>query len=181
MQEINQKYLLSILEYNKETGVFLWKKREGNDKSSKIFNALYAGNKAGSIHSSKRSVTRYIAIKIGKKSYKAHRLAFIMTEGRAPKEVDHINHNGLDNSWSNLRSSNRRDNQKNLPRQKSNKSGCIGVNWHKAAKKWQARAVDMSGKRVDLGRYRNIEDAVKARKKYEKEFKYYQHREAMND
>lgn len=56
----------------------------------------------------------------------------------------------------------------------------IGVNWHKAAKKWQARAVNKEGKRIDLGRYDDFKLAVEARKKHEIEFGYYENRGACN-
>jgi uncharacterized protein involved in tellurium resistance len=97
-------------------------------------------------------------------------------EGEAPEEVDHLDHDGLNNKWLNLRASNNRDNSKNLPKQKSNKTGVIGVNWHNSAKKWQARAVDKNGIRVDLGRFDIFEDAVKARKEHEVKFGYYESR-----
>lgn len=170
------EFLNEILDYNKDTGIFTWKKRAGTGRSVNVFNALYAGTEAGSAVFSTRSKTNYIAIKILGKSYKAHRLAFIIMGRDLPEEVDHIDHDGTNNRWSNLRASNCLDNSKNLPIQKSNKTGVIGVNWHKAAKKWQARAVDTNGKRIDLGRYDCFQDAVDARRKHEKEFKYYEHR-----
>jgi hypothetical protein len=172
----NIDFLKSTLSYCQFSGSFTWKERCGSSKSDKIFNSLFAGKIAGSIVSSSRSKTSYIAIKINGKSYKAHRLAFLMMGFYLPIEVDHIDNDGTNNKWSNLRPSDRNDNKKNLPIQKSNKTGVIGVNWHKSAKKWQARAVDCSGKRIDLGRYDSFDDAVNARKKHEVDFKYYQHR-----
>ena len=97
--------------------------------------------------------------------------------GWAPEEVDHLDHDGTNNRWSNLRKSNNKDNSKNKPKQKSNKTGVIGVNWHKAAGKWQARAVDKNGKRIDLGRFDSFDDAVLARKTHEILFGYYEHRD----
>lgn len=169
----------SILNYDPISGIFTWRKRHGKGRSVSVFNALYAGMQAGSIVSSNKSKTNYIAIKINGKSYKAHRLAFLFMGENPPDEVDHLDHDGTNNKWENLRASNRFDNQKNLPIQKSNKTGVVGVNWHKAANKWQARAVDCSGKRIDIGRYDSFEDAVNARKKYEVEFKYYQNRDVV--
>ena len=167
-----QDYFLELLDYNKETGKLFWKKRSGCSRSVNVFNSMYAGKEAGNTISPKRSNTKYLAVKINGKTYKAHRVIFSMMTGDLPEQVDHIDHNGLNNKWENLRASNNFDNSRNLPMQKSNKSGFIGVNWHKSAKKWQARAVDQNGNRVDLGRYDSIDDAVKVREKYEKEFKY---------
>lgn len=181
-KEITRDFLLEILTYNPLSGVFTWNCRNvGNHFKNKravgVFNALYSGSVAGSEVSSNKSATSYIAIKINGKSHKAHRLAFIYMTGDAPEEVDHIDHNGMNNKWTNLRPSDRKDNSKNIPKQKSNKTGVIGVNWHKAAKKWQARAVDKDGKRIDLGRFDNFEDAVEARKRHEISFGYYEHRD----
>lgn len=181
--EINQTFIKKILDYDPISGSFTWKERGAESfqhspepiKSRNIFNGQFCGKKAGSELTSKRSKTSYIAIKINGKSYKAHRLAFLFMEGFIPEEVDHIDHNGVNNSWINLRASNKNDNAKNHPIQHNNKTGMAGVNWHKSAKKWQVRA-NNNGKRVDLGRYSTLEEAIKVRKDYEVKFKYYENR-----
>lgn len=173
----DKQYFQSLLDYDPISGSFTWKEREKTSRSNNIFNSLFSGKRAGSVHSCKRSKTTYVAIKVGNKTYKAHRIAFILMTGYAPDQVDHIDTNGMNNAWANLRASDSKDNSKNLPMQTSNKSGCIGVNWHKAAKKWHARAVSKDGKRIDLGRYDDINQAIAVRKRYEKEFGYYEHRE----
>lgn len=171
-----QSYYNELFSYERDTGNLYWKKRPATSKSNNIFNSLFAHKIAGSISTSKSSKTSYIAVKTKLRTEKAHRIIFAMIYGYTPKEVDHIDHNGLNNKLENLRASNSRDNSKNMPMQKSNKSGCIGVNWHKAAKKWHARAVNLNGERVDLGRYDDINEAIRVRKKYEKEFMYYDDR-----
>lgn len=176
-----QEYFISLFDYDKETGVLTWKERPPTSKNNNIFNSLFAGKPAGSVVTSNKSKTSYVAVKINGKSYKAHRIIFSIMTGTMPDEVDHIDHNGLNNKWENLRASNGRDNARNLPMLRSNKSGHIGVNWHKAAKKWQVRAVNEEGKRIDLGRYDSLETAAMVRKKYEKEFKYFEHRDNVND
>jgi len=180
MCDISQEQINSIISYDPVTGFFHWLTRFSNSKSDNIFNSLYSGKIAGGFVSSKNSKTKYITIKIHGKAYKAHRLAFLIMTGVLPEEVDHIDHDGTNNKWSNLRGSNRKDNSKNLPKQKSNKTGVIGVNWHKNAKKWQARAVDQDGRRVDLGRYDDFDEAVRVRKEYEKRFSYYEYRSVEN-
>lgn len=175
---MDQSTLQSLLHYEPATGVFTWKERTGGNKSDNIFNSLFAGKIAGSRVSTPRSKTSYVAIKLGGKMRKAHRLAFIYMTGSAPEQVDHIDHNGMNNVWSNLRASDSKDNARNLPLQKSNKTNVIGVNWHKAAKKWHVRAVNNDGVRVDLGRYDCFDRAVSVRKAYEVEFKYFDSRDA---
>lgn len=49
-------------------------------------------------------------------------------------EIDHVNHNTLDNRKENLRPCNDHQNQYNRAIQKNNKSGYKGVYWHKG--KW---------------------------------------------
>lgn len=176
--QMDQATIQSFLHYDPATGVFTWKKRTGCSKSDNIFNSLFAGKVAGSKVSTPRSRTSYIGIKFAGKMRKAHRLAFIYMTGSAPEQVDHIDHNGMNNAWSNLRASDSKDNARNLPIQKSNKTKVIGVNWHKAAKKWHVRAVNPDGVRIDLGRYDSFEKAVSVRKAYEVEFKYFDSRDA---
>ena len=179
MQVITRKDLLKTISYNPDTGLFLWNSRSGGTRGDNVFNALYAGKHAGNIVKVSRSKTSYMTIKVFGVTYKSHRLAFILMGCDLPEQVDHINHNGLDNRWENLRASNSSDNSKNLPIQKSNKTGVVGVNWHKSARKWQARAVDNNGKRIDLGRYDDFDRAVSVRKEYEIKFNYYEHRGSL--
>lgn len=171
-----QEYFSSFLQYDPITGHFTWKARPPINRSNNMFNALYAGLRAGSVHSAKRSKTTYVSIKVEGKTYKAHRIAFFIMTGRAPDQVDHIDQDGMNNAWANLRASDSKDNCKNLPMQSSNTSGHTGVNWHKSAKKWQARAVDNNGVRVDLGRYSDINQAIRVRIEHEKKFGYFHHR-----
>lgn len=171
-----QEYFHSIFAYDQETGNLFWKERPATSKQNNIFNSMFMGKQVGYIKTSNKSKTSYLATRIEGKYHAVHRVVFAMHHGYMPKQVDHIDHNGLNNRIDNLRASSDFDNSRNLPMQKSNTSGHIGVNWHKAAKKWQARANDKDGNRIDLGRYEKIEDAIAVRKKYEKEFGYYENR-----
>lgn len=51
---------------------------------------------------------------------------------------------------------------------KSNKSGVTGVNWDKSRNKWQA-SIRFKGKKYNLGRFNDLQDAIDARKKAEEE------------
>lgn len=82
--------LHSILSYDMETGVFVWKVNHA--PRAKIGNIAGYDNGAG-----------YKKISWGGKKYFAHRLAFLYVTGAIPKVVDHINRNPSDNSWKNLR------------------------------------------------------------------------------
>lgn len=51
---------------------------------------------------------------------------------------------------------------------KANKSGVVGVNWDKSRNMWQA-SLRFKGHKYNLGRYKNIQDAIDARRKAENE------------
>ena len=54
---------------------------------------------------------------------------------------------------------------------KSNTSGIVGVSYHKNKHAWQAYGKVVNGKQIFLGTFKNKEDAIAARKKYEEELK----------
>ncbi|MBQ4523550.1 MAG: hypothetical protein IJA10_11455 [Lachnospiraceae bacterium] len=95
------------------------------------------------------------------------------------KDYDHINRNPLDNRKSNLRNATLMDNNRNHSLRKDNTSGVSGVNWHKKMCKWVARINNNESKRILLGYFDDINDAIKARlqaeKKYYGEFAPQQH------
>lgn len=93
------------------------------------------------------------------------------------QSVDHINRNGLDNRRSNLRDSSNKQNQENTGLSKVNKPGVTGVYWHKQQQKWAA-SIGHNGKRIHLGYFDKLEDAIAARKEGER--KYFTHASDAN-
>mgnify|MGYP003289292470 CR=1 FL=1 len=81
--------------------------------------------------------------------------------------VDHINHNGLDNRKSNLRTCTIKENNRNRQIGKKNTSGYIGVYWSKKLNKWKAE-LEKDNKSYHGGYFDKKEDAVNARKNLEK-------------
>lgn len=79
----------------------------------------------------------------------------------APKgmEVDHINHNTLDNRRENLRLCERFQNNGNRGVGRHNKSGLKGVNFDR--NRWKAE-ISVKNKTVYLGRFKTKEDAGRA-------------------
>ena len=96
----------------------------------------------------------------------------------ARKQADHIHHNTLDNRKSQLRTVTSSENAQNRRVMERSASGYPGVNWHKATGKWYAR-IGVGGKRVDLGCYSKLEDAVNAKKEAEK--KYFKYKTSINE
>jgi|HubBroStandDraft_4_1064222.scaffolds.fasta_scaffold03171_8 hypothetical protein len=76
-------------------------------------------------------------------------------------EVDHWNHDALDNQRGNLRLATRKQNNCNQRIRKDNTSGHKGVSWNSRHKRWCAQ-VNIDGKRVLIGRFKSIDDAVSA-------------------
>ena len=75
--------------------------------------------------------------------------------------VDHIDHNGLNNTRENLRLCTKAQNAKNQRKQKGTSSIYKGVCYNKKEKKWRAR-VHKNGKTYNLGDYKNEIKAAKA-------------------
>lgn len=154
---------LKYLEYVPETGDFLWKVDRGRVKS---------GTKAGSVSVS-RSGKRYIHIHVQGTYYVAHTLAFVVMVGEKPKyQVDHLNGDGCDNRWCNLRDVSQADNCKNRRRPRNNRSGSLGVRFNTGHRRWQAY-INVNRKRVHLGFFLNKEDAVSRRKAAELEYGFH--------
>jgi len=84
-------------------------------------------------------------------------------------QVDHIDHNPLNNCKSNLRLCTCGENQRYKFKQNNNTSGYPGVTWHKEKNKWLVR-ISLNGKQHNIGYFKNFNDAVIARKKAEEEY-----------
>ena len=76
-------------------------------------------------------------------------------------EVDHVNHNTLDNRKENLRLCTHSQNAKNTKMPKNNTSGYKGVNWKKERNKWYAY-ITVEQTRLFLGYYNNVIEAAHA-------------------
>jgi hypothetical protein len=114
-----QELLLSLLDYNKDTGELKWKARPG----CTVWNARWVGKVAGNISS-----TGYLRVKVAQPLFEAHRLIFKMVMGREPEcQIDHINGDGLDNRWCNLREATKSQNMCNTRLPGKNTTGYKGV------------------------------------------------------
>lgn len=129
--DISAEFARSCLDYDQETGVFLWRHRL--DKADH-WNRRYSGKKAGCV-----AKGGYLLIAINDRLMKAHRLAWLIVTGEWPKGViDHINGEPADNRFSNLRDISQAENMRNQRRNSKNKSGFKGVSYFARDKKWLA-------------------------------------------
>ena len=148
--ELDHGYLLSILDYDPETGIFTWKiKRRGAQGRGD-------GKLAGGVH----SASGYHRIRIDGVLFLSHRLAWFYVFGEWPQvKVDHRNLNRSDNRLCNLRLASHSQNQWNQGVSKRNKSGHKNVAWYKAYGMWQVQ-VGFKGKTYNGGYFTVLEDAV---------------------
>lgn len=143
----------SYFTYNPTTGILLWKRRAAN--------CVSIGTPAGSIN----TIRNRKRVCLHGKEYYNSRVIWTMVHGSIPPnmEVDHLNHNPLDNRLTNLRLVEGKENKKNLGMNSRNNSGFTGVHWCKTRKKWQA-CIRINGKSINLGRFTELDSAISARK-----------------
>ena len=123
-----------------------------------VSNRVKEGGSVGYVHSS-----GYLRTEIKGKRYRIHRLIFLYHHGYMPTQTDHINGIRDDNRISNLRDVSVSENNKNQKIPCNNTSGHMGVTWDKARKKWLAHIM-VCKKAINLGRFKDIDDAITARK-----------------
>jgi hypothetical protein len=151
--ELTQAQLKHLYFYEPETGAFVHK------ETNKI---QWQVDERG-----------YVRIRINKKRYRAHRLAFLYMTGQMPKNIDHINGKGADNRWVNLRECTQAQNCRNRKVSIDTKSGIKNVIWHEESKRWKV-VICCNGKQYDYGFFYDLDIAelvaIGARVKYHGEF-----------
>ena len=165
-------FLNECFDLCEKTGQLRWKIRPASHFNTpsyaKRFNTRFADKPAGTIGGH-----GYLGVRItnnGKKySILNHHVIYALTHGVFVKEIDHIDRNKLNNSPSNLREVDRSLNVKNTPARKNNKTGVKNV-W-KTGKKASPYVVQVSknGKRVHIGSFRTLDEAIAARDKAQSE------------
>lgn len=135
--------LADRLDYNPETGVFLWK------------NGPRKGREAGWVRRD-----GYLEIHLDK-SYLAHRLAWLFVHGSfPPDQIDHINGVKTDNRIANLRAASHRENQQNKRRANAtNSTGVLGANRY--GKKFHAQ-ISVNNRNLHIGYFDTPEEAHEA-------------------
>ena len=149
----SQKELHKLLEYNPNTGEFLWKQR-----GLRGWDTKYAGKPALAI----KQNNGYLSGGIYGFKLKAHRVAWKYVHGFEPIQIDHINGIRTDNRIENLRAVDAAENHKNVGLRKDNSTGIAGVRFNSAKKKWQAQ-ITISRKQIHLGLFDSFDEAKAVR------------------
>lgn len=175
---LTQELVKEFLHYNPDTGVFTWLHRDKKwFKGEKqhccdSWNTRYAGKVAGNTYTKPHNGKSYLQAVVLNEWYSCHQLAFMYMTGSIPDCIDHINGDGTDNRWCNLREATASQNSRNMKLSSLNTSGVTGVSWSESRQKWTS-SINVKGKRVFLGRFSDIDDAVNSRKEAEKLYNYH--------
>jgi len=161
--KLTKDVLNELLIYNPETGKLYWKVRDAvwfkSDIRVASWNARYANKEA---FTAIDKVRGYHVGAIFNRGYQAHRIIWMMVYGVWPDQIDHINHNKLDNRIENLRDVTQVENSRNQPLSKLNISGKTGVHWCRNKNKWVSQIM-ISGKNILLGRFNTFNEAAAKR------------------
>ena len=175
------EYLHKVLRYDLDTGFLYWRERtpdtfpqKGVRPSTDIcanWNARWSGKRAFT----QQDGDGYHQGFLNHVMYKAAHVAWAMCKGVWPRDtglwVDHINNVRSDNRITNLQLVTPSQNARKRVPSKSSVSNCVGVSFDTEFNKWRAR-ITVDGRRVHLGRYASLEEAVSAREAVEKENGY---------
>lgn len=151
--KLTQQRLRDLLDYNPETGEFIWRPKPAG-----------CVNKKGYAH-----------ICVDGIRYPAHRLAWLHVYGEWPPEmIDHANTVRDDNRIANLRKATNGQNKSNCRAYKGSASGTKGVYPSFRGKPWRSQIRKPDGGIAHLGHFDTIEEAsaayFEAAKKYHGEF-----------
>jgi len=147
---ITHKQLRELLYYHPKSGDFVWLKG--------VSPRAGAGTQAGCL----QSWTGYWLIRVDRKLYRAHRLAWFYIHGAWPEDqIDHKNRIRSDNRIDNLRLASSQENTRNSKMRSNNTTGHTGVS--RKGNKWHA-TITIDGKKKWLGCFGTPEAASAAYK-----------------
>lgn len=154
--ELTLARLKELLHYDPETGEFRWLVDRQRARKGEIAGTICP------VHG-----YRYIGIDYDR--HRANRLAWLYVTGEWPQDqIDHIDNDRSNDAWANLRPATTKQNQENRAVSAASLSGVKGVLWQPDRRRWIAQ-ITHKGKSRNLGRFRQMEDAISARRKAEAE------------
>lgn len=140
------------------------------DKESGQFTRLVCGDDSLVGPTGEVNHHGYERIAVDGNTYQAHRLAWLHVTGTWPAlYIDHIDGNRSNNRWANLREASREVNNQNQRRaHKDNKTGFLGVYFHKASGLFASR-ICVDRKSIMVGYFHTPEEAHAAYLKAKRE------------
>lgn len=167
--ELSHSFVLSILDYNKDTGVFVWRKRtpemfkdgyRSKEGNCNRWNKQFAGKIAGCERKDKnRKDFGRKTISINDTLYYANVIAwFYVYEEWPTVDVDHIDRDASNDAINNLRLATNSQNRSNQTKNKNNSTGYKGVSFSNRAKRFTA-SITKDSKKNHLGYFDSAEEA----------------------
>ena len=148
-REVTQELIMKLFNYDPVTGVFT--RKVSTNRSALVGSEVCNMNTNG-----------YLRVRIYRKEYKLHRLAWLYVHGRWPLQwIDHINGDPRDNRIANLRECTPSQNGANKKVRCNSMSGLKGVSWNATQGKWFA-AIQKDGKSKTIGFFDRAIDAHEA-------------------
>lgn len=157
LHQFDQSALQAVFDYNEVTGELRHKLDTVKGVTGEL--ATY------------RHSQGYLSLVIGGKEYLAHRVIWMMKKGVMPYQVDHIDHERTNNSWTNLREVTNRENQLNMGTRSNNTSGVVGVRILPSGR--FCAFIMVHRKQISLGTYDVLDEAICARKAAEKRYGFH--------
>ena len=156
-----------LLQYLPETGQILWRERPIERFTQSGYGAFWNRKYAGTEAFTTRTNRGYKCGKLENRIYAAHRIAWKMSTGDEPQQIDHLNGDVGDNRLENLRPADFVINGSNRGLNANNKSGVCGVHYHSGHQRWRA-TIKVQGRIKYLGLFSELSDAIHARRVAEK-------------
>jgi hypothetical protein len=151
MKKPSFEEVFSVLAYEPETGVLIWKVSAGSARKWTLADTV--------------DFNGYVTVRINGHMHKGHLIAWLLYYKQWPESaLDHINRIRHDNRIINLREATKSENAANSSLFRNNTSGFKGVSWCKRTRKWLCRIARGGGNpgSLHLGYFEHVEDAAKA-------------------
>ena len=159
-------------EYDHLTGIVRYMPRTvdmfKSEADMKTWNTKFAGKECNSI-----GTNGYLRGTVNRVKIACHLIAWELYYGNKPTNViDHIDGDVTNNKIVNLRNVTQHENTRNACKPINNTSGVMGVSWDKSRNKWVA-GIKVNYKRIALGRFDDINDAIYVRKQAEIQYGFH--------
>ena len=153
-----------------------WKEEKRSGRNYSIIH-VEKDSEAGNLVFDKNGNPLYIDIRIGKTTFKAQRIVWLLHDNLLNENevIDHLDGNPHNNLISNLQSKSYAENSRNRKKASNNTTGHTGICWNKTktSEGYRSRFNNLSGNRISkfftLGTYKTKENALEAAIKWRNE------------